>query len=240
MNNQPMNMRKIVALAAAAGIMISAFVIYKVTIDSRFRITSSTPDRNGVVTTGTNGFKVVFNRKLNPTNDYKKSLEDSKGQVVSIKNEGDTLIIITKPHAENITYRFALNDIKSEDGSIIRKIDFNYTAHFKPFSKLSKDQKSLIESIARQPTANFPLLKHLPYSTLNFKLYVARDEADESGQIGTPGLVAELYLSNADIKSGRDSAIEIYKKEVQDYIKSLGYNPSDYSITYEAVEYSSL
>lgn len=80
------------------------------------------------------------------------------------------------------------------------------------------------------------ILNNLPHSTLDYNLTVAQ---------GTPGvenqklaLDAELLLSAADVRSGRDAAIAAYTQEVRDYITSLGLNPDSYTINYTISESS--
>lgn len=82
-----------------------------------------------------------------------------------------------------------------------------------------------------------PILNSLPHSTLDYNLTVAQ------GTTGIKGdqkliLDADLLLSAADVRSGRDAAIAAYTQEVRDYITSLGLNPDSYTINYTISESS--
>lgn len=228
---------RIIVVISTGFILLFGLAVYQFLQNTRFRVVKTVPDISGTVSTSTNGFKLVFNRQLDANQDYMKTVNDPEKHVRSIKTEGNQLIVITQQNLEDKKYKFEIKNIRAGDGSSIPSVKFDYNARYKAYNKLLKEHQKLIETIAHEPAVTLPILPYLPHSTLNYKLDVVYDDEEESGAIGKPVLSAKIFLSGSDVRIDREGAIARYKQEVLDYIKSLGFNPNDYTIFYEISEY---
>lgn len=75
-------------------------------------------------------------------------------------------------------------------------------------------------------TKSDPILKELPYSTLNYDISAEEDE-DENLII-----LVKILLSEADYKSDVSFIIDSRQGEVEDWFESLGLDPENYNIRY--------
>lgn len=226
--------KRIIILVVVVVVLFLGFGLVR---NMRFRVLSTTPKLKGAVATDLKTFVIVFNRELAPNVDYKQKLTDPENHVKEIEAEAKRLVLYTNSAQDEKNYKFELNDITAADGSVIRSIQFNYTAKYIPFEKLPKDQQQLIEEQNLRPRADNPILNYLPHGGLHFNLDAVFSEVnEESGELGAVTLVAQLYLSNSDVKINREAAIEKYKKEVLDYIVSIGFDPNNFAIRYEINE----
>jgi hypothetical protein len=66
------------------------------------------------------------------------------------------------------------------------------------------------------------IIQLLPYETLSYRIFSPND-----GE-----LLIDMYLSEFDIREGVSKSVNKYKAEILSWIKSNGYNPDDFSITY--------
>jgi hypothetical protein len=94
-------------------------------------------------------------------------------------------------------------------------------------SKLIYGDFGCKDIFTEQNGADDPILQYLPKSTLSYQVDAAVDSNN-----GIKSLEVNLQLSNADYKTGIDTAVAQYKKEVSDWILSLGLNPDGYTINY--------
>lgn len=234
MNQRPTR-RQIITVAVVTVLLLLGLVLVQAVRNSRFRIVDSIPSPKGTISTSTNGFRLRFNRELDNTKDYITTINDADKHVKQIDIEGDSLLVVTQGHQENGKYFFEIKDVRANDGSVIPSVRFDYTTKYKPLDSLSKEHRELIQLIAQKPVDDNPIAKYLPYSTLNFKLRAEFDHDEESQTVGDLVLYAELYLTSADVNTGREAAIALYKKEVVNYIKAIGFNPADYKIFYEPI-----
>ena len=229
--------KKVVGLVVSVVLLIVGFVIFQVYLALTFRITKTTPKLKGVVTTALQTFVVEFNKELDPDVDYLKNLDDNLKHVAAVKIKGKNLEVRTKPAIDGKQYSFTVKNIKAKNGSVISAVNFNYTARYIPYEQLPKDQRQLIDQQKDQPAEDNPILNHLPYGDLHYSLSAEFEEhEEESVELGKLRLKAEILLSASDVRTDKDSAIAIYKQEVLDYIKSLGFDPAKFEIIYEIIE----
>jgi len=80
---------------------------------------------------------------------------------------------------------------------------------------------------SEQTGSQDPIMAYLPKSTLS---YQADATVDSNNQLQS--IEVKLLLSNADYKTGINSAVAQYKKEFRDWMLSLGLNPDGYTINY--------
>lgn len=70
-----------------------------------------------------------------------------------------------------------------------------------------------------------PIFDIVPYATLNYQIDASK------GADNTTALTIELYLTEAD-KDNKESVVATYKNEALMWLRSKGFDPSDYKITY--------
>lgn len=83
--------------------------------------------------------------------------------------------------------------------------------------------------VSEQSSDNDVLLQYLPYENFSFKLSPDATQGDELV------LVATLDIPQIDLTGSAESnaqVVALYKKEVTDWIKSKGVNPTKYEIQY--------
>ncbi|OGL29691.1 hypothetical protein A3D14_03665 [Candidatus Saccharibacteria bacterium RIFCSPHIGHO2_02_FULL_47_12] len=232
---EPNNNKRLRIFAAVFVLIMVGLAVFVFINNLGFHITKTVPKLTGTTPSILNGFKIEFNRELASNVDYMKTLNDEAKHVKSIRLNGKSMLVVTQLNEEGKKYKFNINNIKAKDGSVIKSVRFDYIARFKPAEKLSDDERALFEELGSLYKADNPILAHLPYSNLDFRLS-GQFEQSESGELGAFYLDAKLYLSNADIKIGRDDAIAQRKKAINDYIASLGFDPGDFTIKYEIIE----
>jgi len=220
-----------IILAVVFAVIIAAIMLIQ---GRRFHVVSSVPDATGTVPTSLNSFQVETNKDLAPDIDYMKQLEDPAQHVKSIKVDGKKLKITTAEHAVDKKYSFTIKNIRAKSGESIQAVKFNYTARYVAYEKLSKAEKAQLEEQKTSVLKADPILDHLPHSTLDYSLEAQFGDA-EAGATSSFVLNAKLLLTNADVKIGEAQAVDSYKKEVTDYITSLGLKPESYIIQYQVV-----
>lgn len=138
-----------------------------------------------------------------------------------------SLVNLQKDHA----YYVAISNLTSVKGKHIDSYIIRFTARDIAFADLPKDQQKTIldaqQSNKKQVTD--PILSHLPYGGLNYSL-------DASFSNSKLVIIAKILPSASDAKSDEQAAITVYEQQVVDYIRSLGLNPSKYTIVYQIVE----
>jgi len=77
-----------------------------------------------------------------------------------------------------------------------------------------------------------PIIRHLPHSTLNFEI--------TAGGLNNNKLTLNITitLSAYDERTDADAAIESYKVEVVNWIKSIGQTPDNYNLNYNIIRAS--
>lgn len=220
-------------LLLLAGILLIAMIGLSAVQANRFKVVNMVPDPSGRVSTSTDFIVVTFNKELQPDIDYTSQIEDSNLTMRSIDLDGKKMTIRFQSLKEAVEYTFTVKDITSKSGEIIETLPFKFTAQYMSESSLSDEQrKQLIEETDKGNISD-PILQHLPYGGLHFRLSSENRIAEQDD----PGLllVAELQLNRADM-SDKATAVKLYQQEVLDYIKSLKLNPDDYVIRYVVIE----
>ncbi len=215
-------------------LVIAASIVYQSLV---FRVTKVTPTQTGTIPSSTSLIEVHFNKPLDSSQKYMEKLTDPQKIVSSIEISDKTLRIAVKRLEDGDSYRFAVKDIIARNQKNIDEVAFAFTAEYVPYQKLSQKEKDLQLSTTDRGNHEDPIEKHLPYSELSFSLKSGYEpKADGSDQQFV--VIAELILSATDVRSGRDQAIAAYKKQVEDFIRSKGLDPTAYKITYNITEYS--
>lgn len=193
-----------------------------------FHVTGTTPDTKKFSHLSP-FIDIHFNKELDE-NDLDLSVDQSPITGHSVVDK-KTLRIGLDTLELDQEYTIQIYRITAKDGKVITNKFLRFNTKDIPFDKLSKSQSEQI--LKAQDTPNGPkadpILSFLPYSDLHFNLEpIVNSETVE--------IKAELLLSNADVKTDRTSAIEQYKKEVDDYLNSTKLDISKYNLQYVIIE----
>lgn len=214
-------------------VIIATISLYR---SQQFRLTSIAPGINKTIPTSTNGFKLIFNKPLLEKQDILKTNPGIDAYVKSIDIKDNSLVLRNVSLKKDVSYDFKIK-VQSKDGKIT-SVRMKFKTKYVPYNQISKDDKKLIEELASSViTKETPLLKKLPHSTLEYRIYSLSGEQTESGSLGIkPTIMIEVVLSGSDVKINRGKAIEKYKQNALDYIKSIGDSPESYDIQYKTIE----
>jgi hypothetical protein len=211
---------------------------YQLWIKTQFRVLSVVPNATNskVIPTSTRVITIKFSKPLDTSQTYgSDSLKENSNNIVrDVTAEGDTITIRLDALGENSNYAFKLPDVKSSEGKVLSGLRYTFTARYVAYDKLSKEQQAQQTSQTDSTVQEDPLSKYLPYSTLDYSLVGSNETSDSGKYIFV--VSARLYLSAADVKIDKQGAVNRYKKEIADYIRSKNLNPDTYLIRYTISE----
>jgi hypothetical protein len=223
------NVKKIILIILGIGLLIFAAIGIRVYLENRgFKIKSITPDSQNVSTL-TPYFDITFNKAPTPSSVKVSSIPVSLARSQSL--DGKRLRIFTKLPL-NKGYSYKINFSVAADNNLTINKSITFVPKLIDFKKLPKDQQEYTLNSQDNGPMQDPIVKHLPYGTLDYSLNY---ELNNNGLV----LNARILLTGADTKSGeaaKNQRITKYKKEVVDYIRSLGLDPAKYTINYIIVE----
>jgi len=234
-SNEEQRNKRIVRITVAAFIAIIALSIYQLIQNNRFHLVQSNPPQKGTIATSLPGIMLEFNHELDPNVDYLKQLSDPSKHIQSAYIDKKTLVLFTNTSQVGKRYVFSVRNIKAKSGTVIPNIDFDQTAAFIPNDELSAKQQRLITTLNTYYEKRYPIVKQLPHGSLHYTLSATFNNEEGSAN-GKLILIAKLFVSGAEQRYDREGAIAAHKKEVEDYITSLGYKPSDFTIDYQVIE----
>jgi len=194
-----------------------------------FRVTGTSPSLRAVPTDA--GYiEIFFNHPLAETNivkvtDPAKIVKETKQNKKSVRLKLSLL-------QSGRVYTIGLGTISDTSGKTIDAYTLSFKARVIDFGKLpDNQQKAVLEAQNdKGDQLGDPILSHLPYGGLNFKLTALNEDAGD----GNSKLVleAELLLDKSDVQGDENAAVSEYKLQVTDYIKSLDLKPENYTIRY--------
>lgn len=199
-----------------------------------FRVTSSSPEQNSVVSYQTPLVRISFNKEISSEN---ISLELPKELVTSYFVEKNSLNInIFSGLVANKEYDLVVKSISSKDGMKLGE----YKIHFSTNSSnaLAKDDEKIIlerQQSNKPSLLSDPVLEHVPYNTREYYIEPYLDTTSDGN--GAITLKVTVYLSRDDLKSGRDVSIQRIQNSAKEYLNSLeGVVLSNYSLVYKTQE----
>jgi len=212
-------------------ILLSIFltIVYKQT---QFRIVSTDPAINQM-TIWTPYFKLDLSKEIS-TNSVSVSTNPNIIYKNDIKTTGKTVTIyLSVPLDSSKTYTVSVNGITSANGQKIFNRQFSFKPRQVSRDSLPDEQKeTLIQRNEQSSVYSDPLLKYLPYRSVDFAL--AGSFGATTNNQPQLSIQAQLLLHLAQ-SNDKDAAVATDKQEVIDYIKSLGLDPSKYNIQYSVI-----
>jgi hypothetical protein len=218
----------LITITAVLVVGLVALLVYSMLT---FRVVGTNPSSRSI-TNLTPSLTVSFNKKLASNG---LVVSGSNGIIKDSKVSGKTLTIsFNYPLDASKSYTVQVASIYATSGQRITNKTYTFKPKSVSFDKLPGSQQQAIVDSQDQnqgPSAD-PIARYLPYGTLDFNLSatVTQGSNNQSQLV----LNAQLLLSHADM-SDQDAAIAQYKKEVTDYIESIGFDPSKYTINYTVV-----
>lgn len=203
---------------------------------AKFHITGTDPGTNKVALISPY-IRVNFNKQLSSTNLSISADPKEEIKSYSAKNTVLQINLNTPLHADT-TYTITIRSISSTSGSTLTNQIIKFTPQDIDYQDLSKEQQqAIMQTQVQRPAAQSdPILSHLPHGTLDFNLEPTFT-TDSNGKT-TLVLEATILPSAADVRGGEaveQAAVDQYKQEVIDYIKSLKLDPASYTIDYKVV-----
>lgn len=172
--------------------------------------------------------------KYNMSDDRKIAIKDAliregsvdkakKDDEISNVNSGSFIVDMA-----SIKQSYLLSYDWSNDNKDNKYLGYSAIAQCLPIDKLAYGDFSCKNNTVDMETDTDPIIEYLPYST--FHHYVTANVGDD----GKTGLDVMIYLVSKEMIDGnRQPAIEQYKTETVEWIKSIGLNPDDYIIDYK-------
>lgn len=225
--------RNILIILAALGLLTYiGFSVYRHYFT--FYMTGTSPGLSRIYT-ATPYMDVNFNKTLVEYEEFRIT-SVSPEILAKIEFRDKTIRIYFENLQVDATYDLIFSPVRAEDGDEIVNLTLDFHARAGNFEQLPvAHQQYLLDRQDEQPaTLTDPILQHLPHSTLSFELTALVTQNDEREDILV--LEARLLLNAADVRIGADEAVEQYKSEVVEFIRSLDLDPEDYTIRYQVVE----
>jgi len=190
-----------------------------------------------------------FNEKIkNLSSESKDSIEGMLYQTVKINNNDPDKIKSVKIREGSETQNYN-SDLKLYTGSFIVDLESIKKSFRINYTEVKSDDKSMVGGYPFRVTCltkeelifgefdcktiynntevsgKDSILNKLPYTTLDYSV--------DGKFLGDKlVIIVDFTLSEADTRSGVDAVISKYKQEISDWIKSNGFNPSDYDYQY--------
>ncbi len=203
----------------------------------RFRVTGTVPNMKGTVPTATSVVKIKFSKALDTSREIARGeITDPQAIVHEVSIEDKALLFRLDDLQEGVQYTIGLNYIQSKSGQRIDNIQFTFVPRYVAPDDMSPEQQELELQETDRNNLEDPIMKYLPHSTLNYTLHPAHEADEEGGYVFV--VDAKILLSAAEVRIDRLGTVELRKKEIQDYIRSLGLDPANYVIRYNVVESS--
>lgn len=228
------NQRKFIIITIiSAALLLLLLALVQVWQNSQFRVVNTLPLQGTRMPTGTSVIKLELNKSISTDSIQLKQVQDPQTIVRGVEATEKTILIRIAAIEENKKYTINLGDVRSVSGDTIKQLTLRFTGAYIPYERLSNEAKQLLLSETDRAVPEDPLQAHLPHSTLDYQLKalntVNHDNEHEFQVLAT------LYLSGADVRSGQDQAVQRLKLQIQEYIRSKGLDPTAYSIKYEII-----
>lgn len=214
-------------IAIAIAVILVAIMGYLIYLQTTFRIVSTDPNLSSF-SIATAVLKVNFSHALLNAD---LVVDASNDIMTSASVSGKTLSINLKPILNSgQTYTVTIKSISDTKGKHIMNKNLKFTAKTTDFTKSSPaQQQATLQRQQQRPAAQSdPILAHLPYANLDFRL----DPVFTQTQLV---IQAQLYVLPNSSTSEAEQAAQA-TQEVISYIQALGLNPSKYNIQYQTVE----
>jgi hypothetical protein len=220
-----MNAKRLSIILAPIAVALVAFGVYQ---SARFRVVGTDPGTDSVSVISP-FIDVTFSK---PINKDSVDLKSDTTTLAGFSIVDDKVLRIKFSNLKlNSKNKIVITEVDSKSGSKLKDLDVSFVAKDIPFQDLSKSQQQAILKLQDTPSPNRddPILAYLPHSDLDYKLSANVVQGELT-------LDAELLLTAADVRIDANAAINSYKKEVTDYIKSIGLDPAKYTINYKVIQ----
>jgi hypothetical protein len=203
-------------------------------VSMRFHLTGTTPHAKDF-TPNTPLVTFNFNRPLD-ANATSTPVAD-QNIILSSKVDGKNIQVkLNFPTNANKTYTITIANVQAADGTKLSNIKFTFKPKDVPYEQQSKQQQQALINAQDQyqDIHDDPLLLHLPYSTLS---YTAEGAIAKVNGKDTVQVTVNIMLDASEVSDGgQDQAIAKHKQEFVNYVKSLGIDPSKYTISYTVTQ----
>jgi len=216
-------------------LLIICLVVVRVVLQNiTFRVSSTYPNTNNFPTSSPY-IDIKVNHEL-AKQDITKVFSSKPNIVKSVEQKDNKNIRIKlAPLDDGRLYAITINNLKDIGGKTIQNMVIVLKAKYIPSEKLSKDlRKAVSDDQDQKQLISDPILSYLPYGGINYKLNATYNTNKSNNDV--IAIDAQILLNASDVRTNKQAAINLYKQQVQDYIKSLGLDPNKYLIQYKVVE----
>jgi hypothetical protein len=241
---------KLVVLASFFLILIIGYNLwYKAT---HLVVVSSSPNNNQKNVSTLSKIEITFNKALSPESGKEISIEPYVNGTVRVVDNKLTFTPLTS-YSLNDTYKFCIIDVLSSDAKFRSK---NVCVSFRAGFDRNPSGEELEQSVNQTDTLEnqYPLLKHIPHSTLDYKIdYDIRDipitppegvditDFEATSREARQKEVVIIIQLNAifnrpDQQAEYTAQLKQYKSAALQYIRDNGQNPDTIKIEYVPAE----
>jgi hypothetical protein len=149
---------------------------------------------------------------------------DSAKQSYDVKNDiynGEFIVDI-----ESIKQSYLVRYFYAAKDSVAKIGGYSLLMLCLPVDQLKYGDFNCKETLAAESEGIDPIIQYLPHSTLSYQIN------SRTGDDGKVTLTIQLLLTEADRRTGEQAAVDIYKSEALDWIRSKGLDPNNYTINY--------
>ncbi|HKR82335.1 MAG TPA: Ig-like domain-containing protein [Candidatus Saccharimonadales bacterium] len=222
------NVKVAIAIILVAVVGWLSYVAY---LGAMFRLVSTSPATSNF-SVSSPAFKVTFSQDIS---EHGIAVVSDPMVIRNTTVSGKTLTInLITPLDKTKTYTITINNVTSKSGKTITNKKFTFQPKEIDFNSLPKDQQQTILNSQKpsQQAETDPMLSHLPYSTLDFRLDPVTS-TDANGKL-TLTIQAQIYVLPNSSTSETDQIAQA-KQEIATYFKQFGLDVSTYNVQYQTV-----
>jgi hypothetical protein len=134
--------------------------------------------------------------------------------------------------SESLQQSYEVNYEWGSGGSVENLISSGMVVYCLPVEKLIYGDFDCSDAMNEEGQVVDPILRYLPYSTLNFEI-----TASGFSDVKTT-LNVRITTSAVDERTDSEAAIEKYKNQVMEWVRSVGFATDDYRFDYEIIRAS--
>jgi|GEM_PF-4582924 len=212
----------ITVVVAVIALMV-AYNIYNLLV---FRITSTNPKNHSTVPSVIIKADISFSQKIKKISDINNHITGDTQTIQGFTQSDKKLTVYFNTLDIDKSYTFTIKNIESTNGKKLKDSPYTFKTKYVEANKLSKglqaELNSQTDAILEQQQRQYPLLKKLPIDTL--PLY--KITGGQSKKYPNDKTKVAIYIIS-DSPADTQNAL--------DYIRGLGFDPSDYEFVFQKI-----
>ncbi len=193
---------------------------------THFLLTSSDPSNGGKVSS-VHAITLKFNQALDTKATAGFSIDPAVAGSVNISGK-QFIFTPTNCYQLGTTYTLRLSDPVSISGKHAKPAQLSFTATYIDTTKLPTADQQQAASQTDALENQQPIVQYLPHETIDYKI----DYTVNTDNSLTLNVTLYAILNRPDQESSYQAQLKQFKSEALNYIKSIGFDPAKYKITY--------